>query len=157
MVTKQVWVKSTLSVAGPVEGLQVMGRLVPGPMTNARALLSPTVTLTVCGVVRQELGITAWSWVLLIKVVFTVQLLPKLRRAPELKPDPKMVSVKGPELMVALVGEIAVSDELPPVTVTYRVPEVPLVGSYTKMGKVPGVTRVAGIVAMSSVEFTYWV
>jgi hypothetical protein len=113
----------------------ILPLLVDPPMVNGTVLLPPTDTLTVCAVVRQEAGIVAWSSLELRKVVPTVQLVPKLTRAPELNPDPNRVSKVAGEPTDALVGERELSVRLPlvpePETVTNRVPEVPLETSLT--------------------------
>jgi len=91
-------------------------------------------TLIVCETARQLLGIVAWSWLVLTNVVLTVHALPKLRRAPELNPDPKIFSSNGPEFSAALEGEMELNDtpdDEPEPALTDMVPETPLVGSET--------------------------
>jgi hypothetical protein len=125
-------------------------------MVNCSELLPPTDTLMVCEVVKQEAGMSAVSSLELIKVVLTVQTLPKLTSAPELKPDPINVSVNAAEPVATLVGEMELSVKLPEVPeaeiVTYMVPEVPVEGSCTYTDTVPAITRLAGIAAYSKVE-----
>ena len=126
-----------LSREGPEAGLQVKERVpvdVPEPTVKGRVLLPATATLITPTVVRNVEGMVTENEVEPAPDGTISEFEPIEIICPEEKPEPKKVSVEA-VFNGTLVGEIELNETAPPLllplTVTSKVPEVPLAESVT--------------------------